>query len=328
MPGFSTSPIITDLSGRGVGMDVVKKSIVDELKGTVVIETREGTGTTFLLRLPLNLAVFPLFFVSAGGKTCAMPATSLVEMLLVQRGEIIEIVNKRAIRLREQIIPVESLAALIKLPSESVSETDEVQIVIIRDGEEKLGLLVDEIIGREEMVVKPLPSHLQNLRIVSGVTIGERDSIINVLHVPELFKQSHEIAEPGRRVLAVKEDRIQTVLVVDDSINTREIEKSILEAYGYTVVTAEDGEDGWEKTRETLFELVITDVEMPRLDGFSFTERLRADDRYRHVPIIIVTSREKDEDKRRGIQVGANAYIVKGAFDQSNLIETVRSLIG
>ena len=328
MPGFSTSPIITDLSGRGVGMDVVRKSIVDELKGTIAIETMEGAGTTFLLRLPLNLAVFPLFLVSAGGKNCAMPATSIVEMLSVQKDEIIEIVNKRAIRLREQIIPVESLCALLKLPQESNSVTENILIVIIRDGEEKLGLLVDAIIGREEMVVKPLPLHLKNLRLVSGVTIGERDSIINVLHISELFKQSHEIADSGRRVAAVRDDRIQTVLVVDDSINTREIEKSILEAYGYAVVTAEDGEEALERTREVLFDLVITDVEMPRLDGFSLTKRLRGDERYRNVPIIIVTSLEKDEDKKRGITVGANAYIVKGAFDQSNLIETVRTLIG
>ena len=327
MPGFSTSPIITDLSGRGVGMDVVRKSIVEELKGTIAIETREGEGTTFLLRLPLNLAVFPLFLVSAGGRICAMPATSFVEMLSVRRTEIIEIVNKRAIRLREQIIPVESLAALLKLPGESAFEAEDVLVVLIRDGEEKLGLMVDEIIGREEMVVKPLPLHMQNLRLVSGVTIGERDSIINVLHVPELFRQSHEITTPGRRAFAAREDRVQTVLVVDDSLNTREIEKSILEAYGYAVVTAEDGEEGWEKSRVSQFDLVITDVEMPRLDGFSLTERLRGDERYRNIPIIIVTSREKDEDKKRGITVGASAYIVKGAFDQSNLIETVRSLI-
>ncbi|OGT95873.1 MAG: hypothetical protein A2X80_08085 [Geobacteraceae bacterium GWB2_52_12] len=328
MPGFSTSPIITDLSGRGVGMDVVKKSIVDELKGTIIIESKEGEGTTFLLRLPLNLAVFPLFILSAGGKNCALPATSIAEMISIQSSEIIEIVNKRAIRLREQIIPVEELAAILRLPSEAAPEGGETLIVIIRDGEEKLGLIVDDIIGREEMVVKPLPAHLQNLRMVSGATIGERNSIINVLHVPEIFRQSREITEPTRKVHQVREEKSATVLVVDDSVNTREIEKSILEAYGYSVVTAEDGEDGWEKSRETMFDLVITDVEMPRLDGFSLTERLRADNRYRHVPIIIVTSREKEEDKRRGITVGANAYIIKGAFDQSNLIETVHSLIG
>ena len=328
LPGFSTSPIITDLSGRGVGMDVVRKSIVDDLKGTIVIETKPGCGSTFLLRLPLNLAVFPLFLLSAGGKTCALPATAIVEMLSVKRSEIIEIVNKKAIRLREQLIPVEGLAAILGLPDDERPKGTAATVVIIRDGEEKLALLVDDILGREEMVVKSLPVHLQKLSLVSGATIGERNSIINVLHAPELIKMAREIAVPGSRVQKESWAVGAKVLVVDDSVNTRELEKSLLEAYGYNVATAEDGEDGWEKSRQTQYDLVITDVEMPRLDGFSLTERLRADDRYRAVPIIIVTSLEKEADKKRGIRVGASAYIVKGAFDQSNLMETVRSLIG
>lgn len=326
LPGFSTSPIITDLSGRGVGMDVVRKSIVDELKGTIVTDSREGLGTTFLLRLPLNLAVFPLFLLRTGGKTCALPATSIVEMISVSRGEIIDIVHKRAIRLREQIIPVEDLSAILGLPDPPKEET--VRVVIIRNGEEKLGLLVDDILGQEEMVVKSLPAHLQHLSLVSGATIGERNSIINLLHPPELLRRAREIAQPVRGGLVKREERSASVLVVDDSINTRELEKSLLEAYGYTVVTAEDGEDAWELSRKAQYDLVITDVEMPRLDGFSLTARLRGDDGYRGVPVIIVTSLEKDSDKQRGIQVGANAYIVKGAFDQSNLVDTVRSLIG
>lgn len=328
MPGFSTSPIITDLSGRGVGMDVVKKNIADELKGTILIETKEGEGTTFLLRLPLNLAVFPLFQVLTAGKICTISATSIVEMLTVPVDELIQIVNKRAIRLREQLIPVESLATILGIKPDVTDEPKEVLIVIVRDGEEKLGLIVDELIGREEMVVKPLPDHLKNLRLVSGVSIGERNSILNVLHIPELLKQAREIAEPAKRVALEGIAKTATILVVDDSYNTREIEKSILEANGYDVETGFDGEDGYEKTRDKLYDLVITDVEMPRLDGFSLTERLRADERYHLVPIIIVTSREKDEDKKRGITVGANAYIVKGSFDQTNLIDTVRSLIG
>lgn len=328
MPGFSTSPIITDLSGRGVGMDVVRKSVVEELKGTVLVDTAEGAGTTFLLRLPLNLAVFPLFRVAVCGKVCALPATAIVEMLAVPVAELIEIVDKRAIRLREQLIPVEHLAALLGLSRDDAPRHNEVLIVIIRDGEEKLGLIVDDVISREEMVVKPLPGHLKNLHLVSGVSIGERNSILNLLHVPELLRLAREIAEPGRRMHQAGEQRAATILVVDDSYNTREIEKSILEAHGYEVDVGVDGEDGFEKTRQKRYDLVITDVEMPRLDGFSLTERLRADERYHLVPVIIVTSREKDEDKRRGIQVGADAYIVKGAFDQTNLVETVRSLIG
>lgn len=328
LPGFSTSPIITDLSGRGVGMDVVKKNIVDELKGMISVESKEGVGSTFLLRLPLNLAVFPLFQVGIAGKVFTLPATSIVEMLTARPDAIIKIVNKRALRLREQLIPIEDLSTILGLPRTAASGAKEVLIVIIRDGEEKLGMIVDEVIGREEMVVKSLPEHLQNLRLVSGVTIGERNSILTLLHVPELLKRAREIAEPERRSLEVKEVDVASILVVDDSYNTREIEKSILEAHGYLVDTAVDGEEGFEKTRIKQYDLVITDVEMPRLDGFSLTERLRADKGYHAVPIVIVTSREKDEDKKRGIRVGANAYIVKAAFDQSNLIETVRSLIG
>lgn len=341
MPGFSTSPIITDLSGRGVGMDVVRKNIVDELRGSVVVESQEGHGTSIVLRLPLNLAVFSLFLVGLRDCIFALPATSMVEMLTVRRQDLIEIVNNRAIRLRNQLIPVEDLAAVLKfsgsgradageneLAAKNQDPQDELTLVIVQDGEEKLGLIVDRIIGREEMVVKPLPSHLRGLRLLSGLTIGERDRIINVLHVPELIRRVRETGAQAARTLQAETERRYNVLVVDDSLNTREIEKSILEAYGYQVDTAEDGQNALDKTGEILYDLVITDVEMPRLDGFSLTERLRADARYREVPIIIVTSREKEEDKRRGISVGANAYIVKGAFDQTNLLDTVRSLIG
>lgn len=328
LPGFSTSPVITDLSGRGVGMDVVRRDIVEELKGTISIETREGQGTSFFLRLPLNLAVFPLFLVSAGGLTSALPATSIVEMLVIARSEIIKIIDKRAIRLREQIVPVEELASILRLPDAGAGQTGEALVVVVRDGQEKLGLLVDEILGREEMVVKPLPPHMKNLRLVTGGTIGAGNSIINVLHVPELIRQAHGLTDTIRKSADEGTQRGATILVVDDSINTREIEKSILEAYGYTVETAEDGQEAYERTRGELFDLVITDVEMPRMDGFTLTETLRADPRYRTVPVIIVTSREKEEDKRRGITVGADAYIVKRAFDQSNLLDTVKALIG
>jgi chemotaxis protein histidine kinase CheA len=328
LPGFSTSPIITDLSGRGVGMDVVRKNIVDDLRGAITIETEEGRGTTFLLRLPLNLAVFPLFLLAVGQKTCAIPATSIVEMLTIAPGEIIQIMDKRAVRLREQIIPVEDLALLLGLREPAPAAASEVMIIIVQNGEEKLGLIVDDILGQDDMVVKPLPAHLKSLKLVTGVTLGAGNRVINVLHVPELLEMTRHLEERSRPAPAAEERRGASILVVDDSLNTREIERGILEAYGYEVDVAEDGLAAIERTHSRLYDLVITDVEMPRLDGFSLTERLRADDRYRHVPIIIVTSRAKDEDRKRGIQVGADAYILKGAFDQSSLLGTVRNLIG
>jgi two-component system chemotaxis sensor kinase CheA len=199
----------------------------------------------------------------------------------------------------------------------------------VQVGAERMGLIVDAIIEEEDMVIKSLPGHMKNVRLISGVTISGRNEIINILNVPivmEVARRNSAARSTNQTEVALQKEI--SILVVDDSMNTREIEKSILEAYGYKVTIAGDGEEALKMAGEAKYDLVITDVEMPRLDGFSLTERLRSDAYYRDVPIIIVTSRESDQDKRRGIAVGANAYIVKGSFDQSNLVETVHNLVG
>lgn len=328
-PGFSTSAIITDVSGRGVGMDVVKRNIVEDLRGAIGIKTGEGEGTTFSLRLPLTLAVMRVLLIGAGGTVLAVAAHYISEIIRVPESELIQVVDKKAVRLREEFIPVAAVTRLLGLPGGEQKEPEDRLIVIVHTGREKLGLIADTLIDEEDMVIKPLPAHMKNVQLVSGVTISGRNEIINVLHVPALMKAARDVRE-ARRVAATPAAETKTVhiLVVDDSLNTREIEKSILESYGYRVTMAGDGVEALEKTREATYDLVITDVEMPRLDGFSLTERLRKDETYKNVPIIIVTSREKEEDKRRGIMVGADAYIIKGAFDQSNLLETIQNLVG
>jgi chemotaxis protein histidine kinase CheA len=328
LPGLSTSPVITDLSGRGVGMDVVRKNIVEGLKGTITIDTQPGAGTTFHLRLPLNLAIFPLFLVRLGPRTCAIPTISIVEMLAVPPEEIVEFVGRRTIRRQERTLPVEDLASLLGLPPLDLSGAGKVNIVIVHDGADQLGFIVSDILSREELVVKPVPLHLKNLKLVNGVTVGTGNQVINVLDVPELVKAARHAVDPGQAPVGRAAPRRPCILVVDDSLNTREIEKDILEANGYQVQTAEDGQDALEQTREKLYDLVLTDVEMPRMDGFTLTERLRADERYQTVPVIIVTSMAKPEDKMRGVRVGADAYLLKNAFDQSSLVDTVRNLIG
>lgn len=329
-PGFSTSPIITDMSGRGVGMDVVKRNIVEELRGTVNIETRDGYGTTFFMRLPLTLAVMRILLVNASGMPFAVTSHYVSEIIRASLGDLITVVDKKAVRLREELIPVTSLEELLKLPSsERKTERDkeDALIIIVRVGNEKVGLIVDNIVDEENMVIKSLPSHMRNIPLVSGLTLSGKNEIINVLNIPSVIDAAREVREEKVSKEAVGKERI-SILVVDDSINTREIEQNILEAYGYKVTLAGDGMEALEKTKEFAYDLIITDVEMPRLDGFSLTERLRSSEEYKSIPIIIVTSREKEEDKRRGIMVGADAYIVKGAFDQSNLLETVQNLVG
>jgi two-component system chemotaxis sensor kinase CheA len=329
LPGLSTSPILTDVSGRGVGMDVVKRNIVEDLRGTIQVDTKAEQGTSFFIRLPLTLAVMRILLIEVAGMIFAITAHYVAEIVRVSDQDYMNVVGRRAIRLRNEFIPVADLASVLRLPGEPAARGKDSLVIIVRMSNEKLGLAVDTLLDEEDMVIKPLPAHMNKVHLVSGVTISGKNEIINVLNIPAVIEAAREMKEsrkpaPG----AVDEVQALNVLVVDDSVNTREIEMSILESYGYRVTLAEDGIDGFEKAMEFNYDIVITDVEMPRLDGFSLTERLRAVDSYKETPIIIVTSREKEEDKRRGILVGADAYIVKGSFEQTNLIETIRNLVG
>lgn len=307
-------------------MDVARKNIVEELKGSIKIETMAGRGTRFLIRVPMTLAVMRVLLVEAAGAKFAVNTHYVDEIIRGSETEIINVLDRKAIRLREELIPVVHLETVLNLVGKGKEENGNLLVLVTRVGNEKLGLIVDALLDEEDMVIKSLPPHMKNIRLVSGVTITGRNEVINILHVPGLIMEAGETKRAHSP--AKKEADAIRILVVDDSANTREIEKSILEAYGYAVDLAEDGMEAIEKALEQRYDLVVTDVEMPRLDGFSLTERLRKDESYKNTPVIIVTSREKDEDKKRGIMVGANAYIVKGAFDQTNLLETVQNLIG
>lgn len=330
-PGFSTSEIITDISGRGVGMDVVRKYILEDMKGSIRVETRRDAGTAFFIRLPLTLAIMRLLLISSSGYVFAVSAHYIKEIIRASEDEFMTVVDKKALKLRNEFIPVVNLAALLKLPEDRKGPTKKnaagMLILLTQVGDEKLGLIIDDLLDEEDMVIKSLPGHLKGIRFVSGFTVTGKNEIINVLHIPAVIDAAGELRENRAEIKTTGVDGAN-ILVIDDSLNTREIEKSILESYGYTVTLAEDGIDGFEKAMAGKFDAVITDVEMPRLDGFSLTEKLRQEEAYKHTPIIIVTSRQKEEDKRRGISVGADAYIIKGSFERSNLIETIRNLIG
>ncbi|MBF0558868.1 MAG: hybrid sensor histidine kinase/response regulator [Nitrospirae bacterium] len=327
-PGFSTSAIITDVSGRGVGMDVVKRNIVEELRGAVSIESKAGKGTAFNVRLPMTLAVMRILLIGVSGMTFGIMTNYVTEIVRVAESDFKQVVDKKAITLRNEFVSVAGLDNLLNVPGPA-GRAQEPLIIIVRIGSENIGLIVDTLLDEEDMVIKSLPPHMKNIHLVSGVALSGKNEIISILHVPGLMEAAKEVSGEGKGARAVKEEeKGLRVLVVDDSVNTREIEKSILEAYGYNVELAEDGMEALEKAREFKYDIIITDVEMPRLDGFSLTEKLRKEENYRDTPIIIVTSREKDEDKKRGIRVGANAYIVKGTFDQSNLLETMQNLMG
>lgn len=327
-PGFSTNTFITDISGRGVGMDVVRQNVVEKLKGSISVTTKAGQGTDFHITLPLTLAMMRVFLVSLGDMVFGIVISSIEEVMKLRKTDVIAVVDKKAIRLREQLVPLVELSSLVGLPGRNTGSADDLNVVVLISSGEKLAVAVDSMINEEDMEIKPLPSHLRQVPLVSGVAMTGKNEIALVLNTPRLFAASKNVNETAfTAATGAAGAREINILVVDDSVNTREIEKSILESYGYKVNVAADGMEAFEKAQSFNYDLVVTDVEMPILDGFSLTEKLRKDNNYKHTPIIIVSSRDREEDKRKGVQAGANAYIVKGSFDQSNLLDTVQTLL-
>jgi chemotaxis protein histidine kinase CheA len=326
-PGFSTSAIVTEVSGRGVGMDVVKRTIVDDMQGVIAVETVPGKGTTFSLRLPLSLAVMRVLLVAGGGQSFGFTAQHVAQLLELPSDRLLCVAEREAVVIDNEFVPVVPLASLLGLPSPPPRK-DTLLLVVVKVRNDKLGLRVDDLLDERDMVIKPLPEHLRHLPLVAGMVMTGRNALVSVLHAPALLDLARKARIGGADKVETPQQGGIRVLVVDDSLNTREIEKDVLEAHGYQVTLAEDGLDGLQKARAGDFDAILTDVEMPNMDGFTLTAALRQEERYRHRPIVIVTSRQKDEDKRRGIQVGADAYIVKGDFDQSSLVDTLRSLLG
>lgn len=331
LPGFSTSSIITELSGRGVGLDVVKRC-VDELHGQVAVYSQAGKGTTFRFRLPTSLAMMRVLLVEVAGHYVGVTAQYVVELTRIQPDSIIKIAERNVFVMRNEFVPIFDLGQLLKLPERRQSQRADdaarpLLLLIVRVQQEKIALQINRLVDERDLVIKQLPAHLAGNPMIAGmVNHGYQTlvSLINVPHVLALAQHSRDKSAQQSHQPAAR----QHILVVDDSLNTREIEKDMLEAWGYQVTLAEDGQEGLNKARAGDFDAVLTDVEMPIMDGFTLTSHLRQEERYKNCPIIIITSREKESDRRRGIEVGADAYIVKGSFDQNNLIDTLRLLLG
>lgn len=334
MPGFSTSAIITDVSGRGVGLDVVKRSIVDQLQGIISIQTAMSEGVCFTLRLPLSLAIMRVLLIRSGAQVLGFTAQYVTELLTVESTDLIRVADRNAVIIRNEFVPVVKLADLLNLPQQAVSrrsvprETTTLLLLVIRVHTEKLALLVDELLDERDMVIQQLPEHLRATPLISGMVTRGQSELVSLMHVPYILDLARKTRQSATTVASLDAQKAKKrILVVDDSLNTREIERDVLEAWGYHVTLAEHGGEGLQKALAEEFDAVLTDVEMPVMDGFTLTARLREHESYRNKPIIIITSREKDSDRRRGIEVGADAYIVKGSFDQNSLVDTLKVLL-
>ncbi|HEV8662080.1 MAG TPA: response regulator [Candidatus Methylomirabilis sp.] len=327
--GLSTSSIITDVSGHGLGLAIVKER-VEQLGGQIHLENRPRAGTTVRMVLPATIATFRGLRVQAGGQSFLLPTEAVERAIRIAAEDVERVEGREAIRWNGHPLAVAELAGLLGLPKRA--DPPEAQskqpCVIVRAGEERVGFLVEEILGDQEVLVKGLGAPLVRVRNVAGAGLLGTGQVVLILRPADLLRSVRE--RPGPPVSAAgpgDEARQKVVLVVDDSITTRTMEKNLLETAGYQVRLAVDGVEAWTLVKSEEFDLVLSDVDMPRLDGFELTARIRADRKLAELPVVLVTALESREDKERGIEVGANAYIIKSSFDQSNLLEIIRRLV-
>lgn len=326
--GFSTSPIITEISGRGLGLAIVREK-VDRLGGTIAVESPPNAGTTVRIMLPLTLATFRGVLVWAGDQLFIIPAVSVERVVRVAHADIRTVENRETIPLDGQTVSLVWLSDVLELPRATGQPADNAQAVVLGLGVDRIAFRVDAILGEQEVLVKGLGRQLARVRNVAGASVLGTGHVVPVLNVPDLMRSAMKSAAPHVAPAAEKpaETAKQSILVVEDSITARTLLKNILEAAGYNITTAVDGLDAYTRLKTGTFDLIVSDVEMPRMDGFDLTARVRADKQLSGLPVVLVSALESREHRERGIDVGANAYIVKSSFDQSNLLEIIRRLI-
>ncbi len=330
--GYSTSPIVTEVSGRGMGLDIVKRDITN-LKGWVTLETNKNRGTKFILVLPLTIAIIQVLLVKVQEMLCALPMVSIIEVVKVNRDDVSTTEGRMAIQFRERIVPLIRLNEALALPPTEDKEATTKQamfVVMVNSLDRQVGFIVDEVLGDEEVFVKSLGRHLGKLKNVSGAIIMATGEVAVVLDIEDLIVHSalslQQLTEKKRGLGG--DQREKRILVVEDAFSTRELEKSILETHGYLVDTAVDGLDALERITGHNYDLILSDIEMPRMNGFELCRTLKKNEGYREIPFVMVTALQKEEDKRRGLEVGAAAYIVKSGFEQTNLLDIIKRLVG
>lgn len=338
-PGFSTAARVTDVSGRGVGMDVVKETIVTRLKGTVSIASEVGRGTTITLKLPLTLAIIQVLLLRAGGETFAVPLDVVRRTLVCGASEVRRIADREVLAVRDRQVPLVRVRDALELEGPDDRSGTEIPVILCEVWGKEYGLACERLLGKQEIVIKTLGDLLEEVPCAAGATLlGDRCAII--LDVPALVARA--LHGGGRRVAAPDPafapraadagaipdpTRPPRILLVEDSDVARESLRRLLTGAGYEVVEARDGAEGLELARAQTFDLISTDVMMPHLDGYELTRALRASERHRDTPIVMVTSRGERIDRVRGFDAGVDEYITK-PHDRQELLQAVARLLG
>ena len=326
---LSTSPLITQLSGRGLGLAIVREQ-TEKLGGHVCVESRPHLGTSIRMALPIALATFRGILVEAAGRLFVVPTTQVERVARFKPEDLRTVENRETLALDGRALALARLADVLELPAaqRDQDQPKSTPIVVLGVGDQRVAFAVDAVLDEQEVLVKRLGKPLSRVRNVAGVTVLGSGRIAPILNVADLLKSARKLGGAARAKEEAKPMQAQakSILLVEDSITSRMLLKGILESAGYRVRTAVDGVEAFTSARAERFDLVVSDVEMPRMNGFDLTERIRADKKLADLPVVLVTALETREHRERGIDVGANAYLVKSSFDQSNLLEAVRRL--
>ncbi|HWW53725.1 MAG TPA: hybrid sensor histidine kinase/response regulator [Acidimicrobiales bacterium] len=326
--GLSTASFVSDISGRGVGLDVVRAN-VEAARGRIEIHTELGVGSEFRIIVPITLAVLPCLLVEAGGRRHAIPMHSIV--VAQAEGDESRSEGHVVVWTGAKPVPLSNLAGTLGLTPDETGP-----IVVVAGLTRRHAFRVGQLIGQRDVVVKGLSRLLPRLDVLAGASVEPDGSILLVLDVPGLIDRARLARSRGGPAIGPSEDepaatpgqRRSRLLVVDDAMTVRELQRSILERAGYEVITAVDGVDAMARLAEGPVDLVLTDVEMPRMDGFALTEAIRAQPNRSNVPVLILTSRASEADRQRGLEAGADGYIVKSAFNEAALVTAVERLLG
>lgn len=332
LPGFTLKEQVTEISGRGVGLDAVQE-LARELRGSLRVSSQAGQGTTFQLILPLTVSLVRTLLVDIGGEPYAFPLAYVERTLHVAKSAIETLEGRQHTLDQGRRVGLVDARQLLGLSAPLAVENEQLCVLVLAHQDSVFGLVVDTFLGTRELVVQPLDPRLGKIKDVAAGALLEDGSpalvvdVLDLLHSIEKLTASGALAKVNRSQTGPAKRR-KRVLVVDDSLTVRELERKILDGGGYEVEVAVDGLDGWNAVRTGDFQLVVTDVDMPRLDGVELTRLIRQDPQLRSLPVMIVSYKDRDEDRRRGLHAGADFYLAKSSFHSDNLLQAVIDLIG
>ncbi len=332
LPGFSTASSVTEYSGRGVGLDVVH-AMVHSVRGMVRVESAPEEGTVFRLMLPLALSVMRALLVDVGGESYAVPLVRVDRLLRVEQDSLRAVEGRLYCEDNGEALGLVDARQVLQMPIPEDKVEKVLPVIVLSDRLCRYGIVVGGFLGERELVVLPLDSRLGKVTNISAGAVMEDGSPLLILDVDDVVRTMDNLIGQGRVLRAVSqtgkgEGATRRILVVDDSLTVREVERKLLENRGYEVAVAVDGMDGLNAMQERRYDLVITDVDMPRMDGIELVRRIRQDADRKGTPVMIVSYKDREEDKLRGLQAGADYYLTKSSFHDDRLIEAVRDLIG